>query len=238
MRVSFNLLWTIALFATAMPLAAQVAPPAFPGEGAVERDSPVYGELPLKMSLTRKRTVLNDVARCTIERFRPGVMITVAHVPHSRIEYQDVKRLLRARCLELAGYDRLILTPAEFRGAAYTILYREKHPQPPSELLNANLDFTDGLNPPYPPEFQLSVGLRQLADCLAKSNKAEAHAAVLALPGSKNEDAAYKILDKQAGVCLKQGGKMKLDRAIMTGIIAEVLYREAAAANTKADRDF
>jgi hypothetical protein len=217
----------ILLLVAISPSQAQVAPPAHPGEGAIERDSATYGELPLKMSLTRKRTVLIDMARCTIERFRPGVMETVAHVPGSRVEQEDVLRLMRRRCLDLAGYDRLILNAREFRGAAYLNLYREKYPQSPPELIKDRLDFTNGIQPPHPPEFQLAIGLRHLADCLSRSNKAEAHAAVLALPGSKADDAAYKVLDKQAGICLNQKGKMKIDRAIMTGMIAEVLYREA-----------
>ena len=187
-----------------------------------------FGQMPLKMSLTRKRTVLNDMASCTIERFRPGVMITVSHVPVSKVEYYDVKRLLRARCLELAGYDRLVLTPAEFRGAAYIILYREKYPQFSPDLVTDRVDFTYGIQPPYPSEFQLAIGLRELADCLSRSSKVEARAAVMAIPGSKADDAAYQVLDKRAAICLKQKGRMKIDRAIMTGIIAEVLYRQAA----------
>ncbi len=217
----------ISLLVSSSQLLSQVAPPAHPGEGAIDRDSAAIGRRPLKMSLTRKRTVLLDLARCTADRFRAGVMETVAHIPSSKVEKQDVLRLLRVRCLELTGYDQLDLTPREFRGAAYVILYREKYPQSPPDLITDRLDFTYGIKPPYPPEFELGIGLRQLADCLSRTNKTEAHAAVLALPGSKEDESAYKVLDKQAGICLKQEGKMKIDRAIMTGIIAEVLYLEA-----------
>jgi hypothetical protein len=222
------LIWMMALMTATGPLPAQVAPPAFPGEGAEERHTN-FGQLPPEMSLTKKRTVLNDVARCTIERFRPGVMITVAHVPGSKVEFYDVKRLLRARCLELAGYSRLSLSPAEFRGAAYTILYREKYALSPPDIYQTRIDFKEGITPPYPPQFQIAVGLRELADCLSRANKTDAHAAVMALPGSKADDAAYQMLDKHAAVCLKQKGKMKVDRAIMTGLIAEVLYRQAVS---------
>jgi hypothetical protein len=129
------------------------------------------------------------------------------------------------RCLEEGA---LAIPPNLMRGAFYQYLYRETYASAPPALPAVAADFDASKIANLNDDAKIEVAIRQFGDCVARIDRSDAHAFVIASPGSSAEDAALNALAPHLGACLPQGSKWTLNRSSLGAVLSEVLYREGA----------
>jgi hypothetical protein len=113
-------------------------------------------------------------------------------------------------------------------------LYREKFPSDPPALPSVSIDFRAGEHGTLTDEAKTEVALRQFGDCVMRRDIQNAHALVFSTPGGSKETAAINALSPHFAPCVIQGANWTLNRASVTAILSEVLYREGIAAQQQA----
>jgi len=200
-----------------------------PYSGGTRLPGPPAAEIPTgpKSPQDKARTATEDLAVCLIKRNRGAVIKAIQQEPWAEGAEKMLRSVVEDRCLESG---ELAIPTSLMRGAFYQQLYRETYatrlptiPPTPGELVapsEANLS----------DEGKAQIAVRQFADCVARSDLADAHAFVMATPGSAQEDAALSALVPHLGGCLTRGSNWSLNRSTLGAALSEVLYREAAQA--------
>jgi hypothetical protein len=140
-------------------------------------------------------------------------------------------KVVDERCL---AEGQLSMPSNLLRGALYQVLYREKFASEPPALPSVPIDFAAGQQATLSDDAKTEVALRQFGDCVVRRDIRDAHALVRSTPGSSAETAAIQALSPHFAPCVIQGAKWTLNRASVTAILSEVLYREGIAAQQQA----
>lgn len=174
----------------------------------------------------RARQVTNDFAVCVSKVFTKRVEQALSMKDISA-SYQAMSKIATSDCL---GYSVLSLPAQLFRGGLFRALYiRDFGKMAPSE-------------PPVIVDYVSEAGTSQQAhdfasltafgSCVAKLNPAASRTFVISRAATAEERDAIDNLRAEMGGCLKDGS-LKLSRAVLQSILAEVLYREAGSQRLK-----
>jgi hypothetical protein len=71
--------------------------------------------------------------------------------------------------------------------------------------------------------------LQRFGDCVVSANPADARALVLATAATQAERAAIARLGPALGGCVAPKNQVRFSRAVLQGVLAEALYKRAAA---------
>jgi hypothetical protein len=180
------------------------------------------------------RLTLSQFARCVMQKQRSPAIQAIKLPPWAADERKALVAIADDRCL---ANGELTIPPDLLRGAMFQELYRERYASGPPALPAVPIDFTDGEKAPLPPEAAVEVAMRQFGDCVARRDVADSHALVLAGPGSQQEKDAINKLLPHFSACLVQGAKWQITKSVISTLMAEVLYRDGAAARPSAGID-
>lgn len=174
------------------------------------------------------RLAIVDFATCVLQRERARAMTTLAAFP-DRAGYEGLRKLGRNGCLS-QGTLEFDLTL--FRGALFTALYRERFGAKLPVLPEASANFREGAPDPLDDISGQAIALREFGECVVRRDPGVVHSIVTAKIGSAEEDALYKALVPHLGPCLNAGLQVKFSKTVLSGLLAEVLYRDAASGST------
>jgi hypothetical protein len=224
----------IAAVVAGLGAAAGAAGPDNPYGGGTRLHGPPPAEIPTGGAMTARdkaRLVTMRFAACMIKAHRTAVLKVIEPEPWQDGADRKLVRIVDEQCLE---EGELSMPTNLLRGALYQVLYREKFPSAPPPLPATPIDFTAGERASLSEEARTEVALRQFGDCVARRDAQNAHALIVSAPGSNKETAAINALAPHFSPCVIQGAKWTLDRASVTAILSEVLYREGIAAAPRA----
>ena len=213
-----------------LPAAASAQGGVFYGTPSQSRIAePEAAQVPRSKRLTEDdvaRVTTIRFARCMLQRNRRKIEPALLSQHYNTGRGIDVPNLASSDCLA----EGVLKMPYQIlRGSYFTVLYREKFGDGPPALPSSSLNFHDGAVEPFTDGQRQWVALRQFADCAARRNPAAAHAAVIAEPGSAADTAAFKALGPSLSACLPSGTTLKFSRAMLSGLFAEVMYRQSLA---------
>jgi len=198
-----------------------------PYGGGTRLTGPAPAEIPTgpKSPADKARVATQQLAGCLIKQHRGSVLKAIQQEPWVDGAEKMLKSVVDDRCLE-AG--ELEIPTSLMRGAFYQELYREAYasalpvlPATAGDLLVPNVASISD-------EGKAELAIRQFADCVARSDLADAHAFVISPAGSVQEDAALTALVPHLGGCLAKGSNWSLNRSSLGAALSEVLYREGA----------
>lgn len=176
----------------------------------------------------RGKITLVRYADCLTDRKVRGVerALTLPTV----VEYS--KALSNLSVSECLSNGELRFSPVLLRGALFISLYRRDFGRAVPTLVPGPFDFAADLHmsadSPERPQF---VALRRFGDCVARADVAAAHAVVTAPIASKRETAGYAAVMPHLGPCLPGGQQFKLNKLMLSSLLAEVLYKQAVRAS-------
>ena len=123
--------------------------------------------------------------------------------------------------IEGCAVDGLRPTPVELRGplfaAAYRRAYARSAPWPSHGVKNGWTPNATGGDP--------RLAWYGVSDCLLGMSSANARSLVLARPGGVEADKHFEAIVRALPKCLLAGGPVRINRAVLTGIVAETAFR-------------
>ena len=129
---------------------------------------------------------------------------------------------------ECLSSGELRFSPPLLRGALFISLYRRDFGRAVPTLVPGPFDFAADLNMPADsPEWPEFVGLRRMADCVARADVSAAHVVVTAPIAGQREAEGYAALAPHLSGCLPGGKRFKFNKLMLSSLLAEVLYKEA-----------
>lgn len=176
---------------------------------------------------TRARATAVEFGECVVGRFRAKATAAVKPFPNSPEEARALRGVAEPECL---NGGRLKMAGPVMRGAIYIALYRHAFGNAAPAMIAQAPDFSEGAGQPSGTAAEQAVALRQFGDCVARRDPANTRAVVLAPVGSAAENAGYAALAPQFNACVPQGANLTFTKALLGGLFAEILYREAASA--------
>ena len=177
------------------------------------------------------RIALADATRCILNA-KPGLARSFLQAP---VDSKDAVRLAslfnRSDCMQSASRAiDLEFTPALLRGAFYKEMYGQSVAGVPtvSGAVATPLDFRVQIARSST-DYEV---MRQFAACVVQRDPATARVLVAAATESAAEAQAFTALQPAAGVCTIQGKAPRASKAMLIGLIAEALYRQAPGDGT------
>lgn len=164
------------------------------------------------------------VAACVVNERRAIVLKALALEPWQPTARRMLESALDARCLDHAP---LVMPADGLRGAYFQELYRERFMSGPPTLPSAPIDFGAGSSADLSVEAKMDIALRVFADCVAHRDLSDAHALILSAPGTLHETYALRALMPHFSACLVQGSQWTLNKSAISGLLSEVIYRQA-----------
>jgi hypothetical protein len=200
------------------------------GSGANSRVAEPRGaEAPTSAKLSKTdvaRIVTVGLARCMLQRNRKAIVPALL-APRFAVDPGAKQPAMAAsECLE---DGTLTIPPNVLRAAYFTALYRDEFRTGMPVLPSVANGFHDGASEPFGDKQRQWIGLRQFADCVARRDLRSTHALIVAEAGSAAEPAAFKALAPHLGPCLPAGLSLKFTPAVLSGLLAEVVYRQGVA---------
>ncbi|WP_264940125.1 hypothetical protein [Sphingomonas caeni] len=114
-----------------------------------------------------------------------------------------------------------------FRGGLYTALYRERFGRQMPALPQGPANFSAGAPQPLDADAAKAIALREFGECVVRADPATAHAIVTVRIGSAEEARLYTVLGPLLGPCVYEGQEVKFSKTVLSGLFAEILYRDA-----------
>jgi hypothetical protein len=180
----------------------------------------------------RGRDMMNQFARCIIDRSPEGVAAAIALAPGD--DSSAFNRVASDECLD---QGRMSFSPALLRGALFGELYRRQT----KGVKNLSVKFPpqplDWSAPPSPESntrARTNYFMLWMSDCVEKTNGAEMRTIVGAPVGSSAQETAYAAVIPSLGPCVPAGQKLAISRAMLEAAFAEYLYRSAVPAKPAA----
>jgi len=170
------------------------------------------------------RGTFQQYAQCTLDTRGERVATAVSYFPDSREEMRALQALPANECVKYASST---FSTRLFRGALYTAMYQARFANGAPALTAEKPDFAEGSGPRMTDEQQAMVQLRDFADCVARQDGANAHAAVMGPIGSDAERDAFAALQPTMSACMVRGQNVAFSKPVIVGLLAEVMYREA-----------
>lgn len=173
------------------------------------------------------RTALEEGVQCLLARTPGAVSVFLQRDPDSKDAARQAAVFNRGDCVQSATRAMTLeYAPALYRGAFYKQMYIRDFSAPQAVATASPVDFravvagtSDGQND--------RAVMRQFAACVVQADPATARAMVLAPAGSQPELSAFAALQPRAGLCSIQGRSPEVSLAMLSGAIAEILYRSA-----------
>lgn len=216
---------------------ASAGPPSdgLPYGGGTRLRGPAPAEIPTgPMSKQDKARIATlRFAECLIKSRRAAALSAIALDPWDANATGKLTSIADARCLELG---ELAMPASLLRGAFYQVLYREKFWSGQPALPPVAIDFAATAGANATDDVKTEIALRQFGDCVVRRDLEDAHALLLSTPGTKAETIAVEGLMPHFAPCVIQGAKWTLNRANVTAILSEVLYRDGTAARQQASK--
>ena len=132
----------------------------------------------------------------------------------------------RSECVVSATRAQTIeFSPALYRGALYKVFYAQDFGDAPARVVEGSPNFGNDVTGEDAAKARDYVVMRQFAECVVRKDTPTARQLVLAPAESPAERAALRALQPILGPCMIQGGSAALSKAMLTGLIAEALYR-------------
>ena len=176
------------------------------------------------------RITLQAYGTCLIKDNRRQVESFLETWPDSPNYNSMVRRVASNNCI--ASGD-LRMTSSFLRGALYVGLYKIDYKDSPASVSKAPINFGLQMTDASTPNTKVYVSRMLFADCVVRRAAEESRRLVLTTPASKDEDLALSKLLPFLGPCIPQGQNVQFDRTVLSGILAEALYREARSANAE-----
>ena len=175
----------------------------------------------------RSRYTLFAYSKCLVGRNRAGVERALAMPDFDKQTARVMAGRATPECLRFGELrmDRVLL-----RGGLFAALYSADYARSPGGIAPSELDFSSDVAGGSAQEITQFIAMRQYADCVVRVAPAESRAVVLAPVATSAENAAFAALGPHLGACLSQGQSLGFSKVVLSGIIAETLYREARAA--------
>lgn len=166
------------------------------------------------------------VAACVVNARREMVLKGIQREPWEPSAHSALDSALDAKCL---GNSQLVMPADLLRGAYFQELYRERFTAAWPTLAATPIDFAGKGAGTLTDEAKTDIALLQFGDCVARRDLGDVHQLILSLPGSPQETNALSALVPHFDACLVRGSKWTLDKSSITGLLSEVVYREAVA---------
>lgn len=176
------------------------------------------------------RETLRKYAACLLTIEPRAVERTLAAAPGEQ-SAKLMRRLATERCLYEGS---LSFVPSLLRGALFAAAYRRDYGSDAPPPSPTRVDFAAGI-PEGGQDREANIGLLLFADCVAQADPKDARTAVLAPVGSDEEARAYGGLLPHLNGCLFKGQEITFSKGVLSGILAEVLYRNAAQSQAGAE---
>ncbi|MBA2935795.1 hypothetical protein HZF05_17080 [Sphingomonas sp. CGMCC 1.13654] len=189
--------------------------------------TPAPAEIPYYSKLSdadRARATIIAFSQCVVLREAHGVARVLSANPIGSNQNKLLSDLAIDDCLR---YGELRMDATLLRGGLYAALYRLNYRKISPPLADQPIDFTPDIAGATGNEAQNYIGLRQFADCVVRKDPSNSRSLILSDVGSKIETADFSVLSSSFSACLAQGTKITFSKAVIHGLIAEALYREA-----------
>lgn len=189
---------------------------------------PSAAEIPDTRHMTpaeKGRVTIMSFARCMVQRHRVAMEKALAIPPLDDASSIAFKRLVSGG--ECLSYGELKMNQSLLRGGLFSALYRADFSRAPGAAAASTVDWSRDVGGSTTPEQMQYVGLRQFADCAVRADPADARTAVLSAPVSVQERDAYVRLAPQLNACAVKGQSLTFSKTVLSGLLAEVLYRNA-----------
>ncbi|WP_156460627.1 hypothetical protein [Sphingomonas sp. Leaf339] len=169
----------------------------------------------------RGRMVMQMFASCVLDRSSRQVAVALAESTESD-QAAGLIKLANSDCLDSGEirFQQIFL-----RGAIFTELYRRREAGRAGQPALVGYDLTQAAGATG--KSQVYWWLMDLADCVVAKDRAAAKRFVVAPVVGAEESAALTNLTPSLGPCVTADQKIGLNRAVIKGALAEVLYRGA-----------
>lgn len=190
---------------------------------------PEKGAMP---DVVRGRLVMAQFARCVTDRHYAGVSRAVAS-PSGLTFDGEVRRLATADCLD---DGMMSFKPTAIRGPLFKELYvRRMEAKARGRtwgpvVSKIDLGDTGGTDDVA----RARAGTLAFGSCVAQRNETVARRIVLTPTASADQDAAIQAITPDLSACLAHGSQLRMGKAFIEAILAEVLYRGVEAPATVA----
>lgn len=135
-------------------------------------------------------------------------------------------KIVRDNCLNGVGADSVLLRfpTSLLRGAIFRQLYINVGSRSPSPVSRQEISavWSPGVG-------GTQAANQRFGDCIVAADKPAADKFVRAKVGSAQQDAALGNVMARMSGCLTQGLTLQMSRAVLDGVLAEALYRQATA---------
>ena len=173
------------------------------------------------------REVTNQLASCLYHYDRDETVEALSLVSETKEGGEALSGLLGPDCYLAAGdltvpYDLL-------RGALFRARYLDEFRDDVITLAPEKVDYTAFVPNLTDSAFVSYVVLRNFASCVVRADVENARAFVEGPVGSSAEKAALTEIVPKMGPCLTDGLEVSFSKSVLSSLLSEALYREAAA---------
>lgn len=202
------------------------------GTAAVAQDASKLGPQPAEIeregssSGDEARRTMYAFAACVLKRHRKHVIELLSLPVGDSTITREMRPLADAECL---ANGVLQFDPMLFRGSLYVELYRVQFGTRPADLKPTSVSLNAIPSAWKNPGWQSFSTLFSFADCVTHRDPSTVRAMVLAGPGSRLESVSLTALSPEFQLCLVKGNQMRVSKSVLTGLLAEALYRQSVA---------
>ncbi len=193
---------------------------------SAQTETPVRG---MSESDAARATII-DFARCTVRSHRAVVEHLLTKSPLDKGSQYALGKLADSDCMSPGD---LQIPYSLMRGGLYAALYMADYDFAPPVSIITPLDFTADVGGAATPEAQQYLWLHQFADCVVRADPQDSRALVLAGVANPSESAMFAALAPHFSGCMVKGQSLTFSKAVLAGLIAEVLYRQTKAASVR-----
>ncbi|MDO7833610.1 hypothetical protein Q4610_00995 [Sphingobium sp. HBC34] len=182
----------------------------------------------------RGRLADADRARLTMHEFADCIVATSSSealryrelgymVPETK---KVLTKLAQSECLR-AG--QLAMPSDLLRGAIFRSYFLREFGNVSPPVDSKEVDFSRFVTDPASASGGQYLLLMSLGSCTVRADTAKAAAYVRSTPGSDGETKALGALKPVLGPCYPAGAQLKMNKSVLSALLAEALYREAEA---------
>lgn len=165
---------------------------------------------------------IQTYATCLVDQW-PGVVQDVtAAFPDSEDYKRAVAMLGSSPC---AGNVMQNVPSQLVRGSLYQALYAKNFADQMPAMTASALSVDEEVRDRPEDKAASYKALRQYGECVVRTDTPASRALTLSRAGSTDELQALSALQPTFARCLTAGGQITFSKAVLTGVIAEVLYR-------------
>lgn len=177
-----------------------------------------------RSTVTESRLVMAAYGRCVVEREASKLGKALAAPDDG--SFEEAARILVSDDCLFEGEIRF--TCAVLRRAVYTELYRRRAGSGEGRTWGPEVTKIDLSVPAQNEGHRSYLALMAFADCVAQQDRNLARAIVVAPTSSERQNAAFQEIVPKFPACINDGVQLRLNKNVIEGALAEVLYRGVA----------